>query len=158
MKKNSILFFIMMLLSLPLFGQMHHPMMPANQKMESMIIYHLTEYLELTPEQAEMFFPMWRKHQIKMKGIYDEIAMLGEITTKNAKKDAYSERDFQATFDELQHLEKVILEEKKTFMEELKPVLTPSQRAKLLFFDEEFRRNLRKNLKNIKPKEEGRKE
>ncbi|MCD6235109.1 MAG: periplasmic heavy metal sensor [Candidatus Marinimicrobia bacterium] len=147
MKTSVKTILLIMILSLPLAAQMHHPMMPSNPRMESMMIYHMTEYLELSPEQAETFFPMMRSHQDKMEACYDKIRALCDKTNQEAGSDTYSEKDLETTLSALQNIEKEILEEKENFILELKPVLSPSQRAKLLFFDEEFRKQLRMRLK-----------
>jgi hypothetical protein len=158
MKTYVKIFLLAMILSIPLGAQMHHPMMPSNPRMESMMIYHMTEYLELSPDQAEIFFPMMRTHQDKMETYYDKIRALCDKTSREAKSGTYTEEDLQATLEELQKLEKTILEEKKNFILELKPVLNPSQRAKLLFFDEEFRKQLRMRLKQSEHYNRGRRQ
>ncbi len=158
MKKYFKIILIITILSIPLAGQMHHPMMPSNPRMESMMIYHMTEYLDLSPEQAEQFFPLMRNHQEKTGEYYSKIRELCDKTNKKARSDSYTEKDLQITLNELQRLEKTILEEKKTFIQDLEPVLTPSQRAKLLFFDEEFRKQLRMKLKQSEHYNRGRRQ
>lgn len=158
MKTYVKIFLLVMILSIPLAAQMHHPMMPPDPRMESMMIYHMTEYLELSPDQAEIFFPMLRTHQDKMETYYDKIRALSKKTNQQAKSETYTEKDLQATLEELQNLEKTILKEKENFILELKPVLNPSQRAKLLFFDEEFRKQLRMSLKQSKHNNRGRRQ
>jgi hypothetical protein len=158
MKTYVKIFLLLSILSIPLAAQMHHPMMPSNPRMESMMIYHMTEYLELSPDQAETFFPMMRAHQDKMEAYYEKIRALCDKTNHEAQSKTYTEKDLETTLEELQKLEKAILEEKENFILELKPVLNPSQRAKLLFFDEEFRKQLRMRLKQPEHYNRGRKQ
>ncbi len=156
MKKTPIIVLFLIILSIPLYGQMHQPMMPSNPKMESMMIYHMTEYLDLSPEQAEIFFPKMREHQEKMREHYDKIHELCDKTTSAARKKSFTEKNLQQTLEELRRTEDLIREEREQYIQDLEPVLTPSQRAKLLFFDEEFRKQLRMKLKQSHKNNRGR--
>jgi len=147
MKKIIRLVFLLLFFTISGFAQMHQPMVPSNPQMESLIIYHMTEYLELTPEQAELFFPRMRHHKENMKELFDKIRELSEKTNECCREKQISEDELDTIISEFRIIEKSIREEKERYLDDLKPVLNPSQRAKLIFFEDEFRKELRIKLK-----------
>lgn len=147
MKNSKRISLLLLLFAVTGFAQMHQPMMPSNPQMEGLMIYHMTEYLELTTEQAELFFPRMRNHQENMKTLFDNIRKLSEKTNQCCQERQITEEELDNIISELRIIESSIREEKERYLDDLKPVLSPSQRAKLIFFEDEFRKELRLKLK-----------
>jgi Spy/CpxP family protein refolding chaperone len=156
MKTSKRISLLILLIAAAGFAQMHQPMMPSNPQMEGLMIYHMTDYLELTPEQAEQFFPRMRNHQENMKNLFENIRTLSDKTKQCCRERQISEEELEKIISEYRILENSIREEKERYLEDLKPVLSPSQRAKLIFFEDEFRKELRMKLKQ-QPNTKGRK-
>lgn len=127
------------------------PMRPGSPEMESLMIYHMTEYLDLTPEQAEKFFPLYRDYQKKTIEIHKNIRTLAVKSRKISQNRNFTEKDFENLMTSVVLAEKKLQDQKIEYFNKIEQVLTPAQRAKLLFFEEEFRRQLRSRLKPEEP-------
>ena len=57
------------------------------ERMEMMMVWRLTDDLELTTEQAEKFFPRFRKHREAMDEIRKKERALGKVLKKKLKKE-----------------------------------------------------------------------
>ncbi len=113
---------------------------PAREKVESMKIGFLTERLDLTPEEAKVFWPVYNKYQ-------DEV----EVIRKSRKENLVNAR---MNFDEMndKEVEKVIdneiasrqseLDLMKKYHPQFKQVLPIKKVAKLYKAEEDFKRKL----------------
>ena len=64
-----------------------------SDKMEMMMIWKLTDELDLTPEQAEKFFPRFRKHRNELDEVKKmERALAGEMRQKMGEDEDLSEK------------------------------------------------------------------
>ena len=65
-----------------------------SNKMEIMMVWKLTDELDLTPEQAEKFFPRFRKHRNELDEVKKmERALAGEMRKKMGEDEDLSEKD-----------------------------------------------------------------
>ncbi len=113
---------------------------PAREKVESMKIGFLTERLDLTPEEAKVFWPVYNKY-------HDEV----EVVRKSRKENLVNAR---MNFDEMsdKEVEKVIdneiasrqseLDLMKKYHPQFKQVLPIKKVAKLYKAEEDFKRKL----------------
>ena len=63
-----------------------------SERMESMVIWRLTDHLELSSEQAEKFFPRFREHREEIKQLdNDQIYTLDYEFDKNRLMDMFHE-------------------------------------------------------------------
>jgi len=116
---------------------------------EKVKIYRLTQELDLTTEQAVRFFPKLNDLQ-KIERKFGEEKMriihgLKELLREHASDEKILE--VVAKFEELQK-DKLTRQIEK--MKEIWQILTPVQRAKFLIFQEEFNREIREMIKQIK--------
>ena len=56
------------------------------QRMDNMMIWRLTDKLELTVEQSELFFPQYRKFREDIKKINNEEKKIGDNSGKEEKE------------------------------------------------------------------------
>ena len=54
-----------------------------SERMESMMVWRLTEDLDLSPKQAEKFFPRFRKHRGEMDDIRKQERAIGDEVGDN---------------------------------------------------------------------------
>ncbi len=92
-------------------------------RMEMMMAFKLTEELELTPEQADKFFPRMKVHRENMEKIDGKIRDSMKDIQKKVKDDKeISDNEFNSTFKKMTVLEKQKIDEKNRFMTEMKGI------------------------------------
>ena len=95
--KKTVITRIIILLSGNLFGQPGKSRGPGGQyseRMEMMIVWKLTDELELSEKQAEKFFPIMRSHQQLIKDIRrDEKDLFEPLYTKVKKGKKVSQQE-----------------------------------------------------------------
>lgn len=121
------------------------------ERMENMMIWRLTDQLELKTEQAEVFFPIYRKHMSDLKKINEGQK---EIADK-IKTDVDSNRSFSKTgvrniLIKYNNLEEKKLDQKKQFIKEVENILDPKQVAILGVFKHKMMKEMRKEIRGYK--------
>ena len=119
-----------------------------SERMEMMMTWKLTEELELTPEQADKFFPRMKAHRDNMEKIDDEIRNVVKYLREKVKDEKdISDSEFSMTIQKVSTLEKQKIDEKNRFMTEMKGVLENSQRAKLAMFKDRFVKDMQEQIR-----------
>ena len=97
-------------------------------RMEMYAIWKLTETLNLTEKQAEVFFPKLNTHKDKMKGIQrDRKGNWKDIVDKAKKGDAITDKELQEALNKDRSFDKKIIAEKEKFSNGLSSVLNNDQ-------------------------------
>ena len=97
-------------------------------RMEMYAIWKLTETLNLTEKQAEVFFPKLKTHKDKMKGIQrDRKGNWKEIVDKAKKGGAITDKELQEVLNKDRSFDKKIIAEKEKFSNGLSDVLNNDQ-------------------------------
>jgi hypothetical protein len=119
-----------------------------SERMKMMMTWKLTEELELTPEQADKFFPRMRTHRENLESIDSEIrAAVKGLQDKAKDGKEISDNEFNNTFGKVTSLEMQKIEEKTRFMRELKGILDNTQRAKLTLFKNKFTKDMQEQIR-----------
>ncbi len=119
-----------------------------SERMEMMMTWKLTEELDLTPEQADKFFPRMRAHRENMEKIDDEIRNVVKELQKKVKDDKdISDSEFSSTIQKVSTLEKQKIDEKNRFMLELKGILDNIQRTKMAMFKDKFTKDMQEQIR-----------
>ncbi|MCH7764572.1 MAG: hypothetical protein IIB95_12690 [Candidatus Marinimicrobia bacterium] len=120
---------------------------PRKEKMEMMMMWRLTEDLELTEKQAETFFPKYRTHQEEMEKLRLEgTKSLQEIRELLNEKKSISDKDLDKAMKTFRELELKKTEARVNFVRSLKGTLTSEQRAKLMLAPHKMRQEARRNI------------
>lgn len=127
---------------------------PGHEKMRERIktikIWQLTETVGLTTEQSEKFFPIYNKHQNDHEKLDQErLALLKKLDELSNQTDV-SESEIKKTLDELTMIDNRMIALRKSFLDEISGVLSIKQVAKLLVFEERFKRRLQENIRDIR--------
>ena len=97
-------------------------------RMEMYAIWKLTETLNLTEKQAEVFFPKLNTYKDKMKGIQrDRKGNWKEIVDKAKKGGAITDKELQEVLNKDRSFDKKIIAEKEKFSNGLSDVLNNDQ-------------------------------
>lgn len=116
---------------------------------EKVKIWRITQELDLTTEQAEKFFPRLNElHKIE-KEFHDKrmhvLAQLEDLLAKNA-----AEEEIMKVMNRYDDVYREKSENEIQKLEAMWQVLTPVQRAKYVIFEEEFIREIRDMIREIK--------
>ena len=119
-----------------------------SEKMEMMMVWKLTDELDLSPEQAEKFFPRLRKHRNELDEVKKmERALAGEMRKKMGEDEDLSEKDVKNTVKKATELRKKVVELESEFLLGMDDILSPRQLAHLGMFKQKMMRNIRGELK-----------
>ncbi len=119
-----------------------------SERMEMMITWRLTEELELTPEQADKFFPRMKAHRENMESIEIEIRETVKDIRRNVKDSKeISDSEFNKMFGKVTALEKQKVDEKTRFITELNGILDNTQRVKLTMFKTKFAKEMQEQIR-----------
>jgi len=130
------------------FDESETSMAERREKMETLRIYKMTEFLELTPEQSEKFFPRLKQYEKNVRKMqHQQMQLVREIDQITQNTDTtVTEADVKKFLRAMAQIEKDIIAEKEKFISGLSSILTPSQQLKYMIFDNRFRRHLMKTL------------
>lgn len=118
------------------------------QRMEMMMVWRLTEDLELTPDQADKFFPRFRQHREEMEDLKKMTKALGkEMKEKLRKDEEISKADISSTVNKINDLRKQGIDLETKFLLGMDNLLTPKQMANLGVFKQKMMRELQGELK-----------
>ncbi len=116
---------------------------------EKVRIYKLTEELDLSEEQMTKLFPrlkeMRKNEQEFHKQRIEIVQKLKELLEEKAK-----EQEIIKTLSRLQELQKKRFESQLRELEEVKQILTPEQQARFIIFQEEFEKEIRDLIREVR--------
>jgi hypothetical protein len=113
------------------------------KNIENYRIYKMSEYLELTPQQAETFFPLLRQYEKELKNIKSQE---NELYKQLKNSDNMSKEDLQKAMNKIQNFENSRNSLKQNFMKQSGKTLNPNQVARIPGFENEFRNNLKQQF------------
>lgn len=116
-----------------------------NEKMESRIeskkIAFITQKLDLSPKEAQKFWPIYNEYQSKMKDFRNQNKIdwgAEEIDDNNAN----------AFLEKLINREQKELDIKREYFNNLKTAVSPKKIAQFYILEQKFRQEILKNIKN----------
>jgi hypothetical protein len=119
-----------------------------SERMEMMMTWKLTEELELTPEQADKFFPRMRTHRENLENIDAELKEAAkDVRRKIEDEKEISDSEFNKMFEKVTDLERQKIDEKTRFMSELNGILDNTQRVKLTMFKTKFAKEMQEQIR-----------
>ena len=120
------------------------------KRIETIKIWQLTDEVGLTSEQSERFFPIYNKHQDDHRKLEDEkLSILRDLESLSEKSDV-SDNEIKKTIDQLTEIDSKMIILRKEFLNEVSGVLSIKQVAKLLVFEEQFRRRIQDHIRKIR--------
>ncbi|MEY4937181.1 MAG: hypothetical protein RIS64_3540 [Bacteroidota bacterium] len=143
--KQLLLFLMLFALQFNGLSQTVPPNLRAKAKLgkrlEARRAAFLSERLQLTPEEAQVFFPLFNEYMAKIKGIREQLK-----TDKPAEdlNDVEAEKAIAAQFD----VETRIIDLKKEYYQKFKKVLSAKRIALLYEAQREFKGELLNELQN----------
>ncbi len=123
------------------------------EKVENMIIWRLTEDLDLTTNQAEKFFPRFREHRKSLEELgKQEREMIANIDSEEPSK-----KDVKKMIEEISKLRQNRIELESEFVLNLDDVLAPDQMIRLGVFKQRMMMEIRGEMQDGKGKKKRKK-
>ncbi|NOZ07598.1 MAG: hypothetical protein GXO91_01820 [FCB group bacterium] len=110
--------------------------------------WELTKDLNLTEKQAEVFFPRVNELENNLERIRKEENKLYREMNRMIDENAVQKKRMDEILDQISDLERQKIELIHDHMKNLDDVLTPEQMAKYGVFEQKFKRQMKKKLKN----------
>jgi hypothetical protein len=119
-----------------------------DERLEMMKIWRMTEYLELSAEQAEQFFPLLKEHDRTIKDILDNKLDLEKSFRKKLENDeSLTEGELNDFLDQLFEFDQAVQLERQEYLLRFKDVLNTKQIGKLALFGHVFRDEIREHMR-----------
>jgi Spy/CpxP family protein refolding chaperone len=135
-----------------LLAQPGKPRGPGGQyseRMEMMMIWKLTDHLELTQDQAEKLFPSMRAHQKQVLKIRKEEKELFTPVYKKVKKgEDISKAEANKLLNKVATYEQKRSKARIDFVKDSGDILNPTQQVKLLMFDGQMKQQVRDRMQD----------
>jgi hypothetical protein len=116
---------------------------------EKIRIWRLTQELDLTTEQTAMLFPKLNELR-KIEKTYNEQKRQILIELKDLLDRKASDEELTQVLSRYQTMNRKKVEVQIAKMVEIKNILTPVQQARYLIFEDEFSREIREMIKEVK--------
>ncbi len=144
---KKLIFFLLPLFVL--FGQVRSGEKDPREIIEKLRIYKLTEILDLTEEQTTKLFPRLKEMRKTEQEFHRQrtelIKQMKDLITNNAR-----EQELLKILNRYQELQKKRMITQTEEIENLRKILTPVQQAKFLIFQEDFEREIRELIREVK--------
>lgn len=127
---------------------------PRSERRESMVIWRLTEDLDLSSEQAEKFFPRFREHREQLDEIgKDERKSLMDVRFKIRDEEELSKSEMERTIKKVSALRKDRVDLETKFILGMDDILTPNQMVKLSVFKQRLMKEMQSEMRDRKGKD-----
>jgi hypothetical protein len=158
MKRYYLVAIIIALLSVSAFSQVKRKQEMKEEDphklIEAIKIWKISEFLELDEEQMIAFFPKLKKIEKHRRESYKQRReMLGKMKKQLDKRQ--SDEAIKKTIDDVMAFDKQTKEREQELREEIMSVLSVTQQAKLLIFEERFEREIRDIIKEMRKERMG---
>ena len=120
-------------------------------RVENMVIWRLSEDLNLTTQQAEKFFPRFRDHRKEMDKIKDEERKVYEsILEKSGMDDKVTSSDAKKIINTISKLQIKRIDLQSNFITEMDGILDPGQMVKFAAFKHRLASDMRSEMRGKK--------
>ncbi len=150
MKKIKLLFTALFCLILSIGVSQPGPPQDKKEQIEAMKVAFITRKLELTPEEAKVFWPIYDQHQNEIQTLRDNRRKAERQARETI--DTMSEKDIENVVDGEIVFRQAELDILKKYNPQYKKVLPMKKVAKLYKAEEDFKREL---LHKIQQKQTG---
>ena len=154
---NKTVIIIIILMCSNLFAQPGKSKGPGGQyseRMEMMLMWKLTDELELTEDQAETFFPLMRSHQKEVMELRRQEKVLFEPMYEKMKRNGkINQSEVNSLLKEIAKMDDNKTKQRVKFIEKSSEVLEPSQQLRLLMFEPKIKSQVQRDMRErFKPK------
>ena len=127
--------------------EMGHDDGERRQRMESMMIWRLTEELDLTTKQAEKFFPRFREHRKILDEIREQEGEIGKTLRGKLKDESLNKSEVTIAVKKITSLRKKQADVEEKFILGMDDLLDVVQMTKLGMFKQKMMREMGGEMK-----------
>ena len=118
------------------------------KEMESMMIWKLTSELDLEVDQAEKFFPRFRKHLKEVEVLRKKDRLIAKSIRKDISQNKrFNQSEVVKMIKESSSFRKKMADKEEDFFIKSGDILNPEQQAKLGIFKHKMMRELKSGMK-----------
>ena len=129
-------------------GKARGPGGQYQNRMETMMVWKLTDYLNLSEQQAEKLFPRMRRHRVIMGDLHtEEKDLFDSYLSKIKKEEKISQSDVNAMLKKMESLEQKKSTNRIDFIRSTKDILDPEQQIMFMSFEPYMKQEAQKGMK-----------
>ncbi len=119
----------------------------GRENIEIMKKWKLTEYLNLTEDQAEKFFPRLNELENQLKEIAEKRQEFNKILNDMADGNDANNKEMNKIINQIYDLEVEKLKIRKDHYKNIDDILTIEQKAKYLVFEKKFKKRMKNQFR-----------
>jgi hypothetical protein len=150
MRPKYLLYLFVTLITINSFGQTEIKQQKREQ-IKSLKIAYITTELNLTPEEATKFWPLFNAFEDKQRELRKQ-KLNSYLDKANETNDKLTEKEATALLNQIESTEDEIFQLRKKFINSLKGILPATKILKLKKAEEEFSRKLLQQYRNKRDK------
>jgi Spy/CpxP family protein refolding chaperone len=139
-KISTLLFLFVSLVSFAQPGKIREKMQQKKEQVKSMKIAFITTELNLTPDEAAKFWPLFNEFEEKQREIRQE--KIKNYIDRAQSSEKLSEKEALALLNQMESAEEELHQLRKKFIVNLKGILPASKILKLKKAEEQFSKKL----------------
>ena len=129
-------------------GKARGPGGQYQNRMETMMVWKLTDYLNLSEQQAEKLFPRMRRHRLRMGDLHaEEKDLFDSYLSKIKKEEKISQSDVNAMLKKMESLQQKKSTNQIDFIRSTKDILDPEQQIMFMSFEPYMKQEAQKGMK-----------
>ena len=129
-------------------GKARGPGGQYQNRMETMMVWKLTDYLNLSEQQAEKLFPRMRRHRVRMGDLHaEEKDLFDSYLSKIKKEEKISQSDVNTMLKKMESLEQKKSTNRIDFIRSTKDILDPEQQIMFMSFEPYMKQEAQKGMK-----------
>ena len=129
-------------------GKARGPGGQYQNRMETMMVWKLTDYLNLSEQQAEKLFPRMRRHRVRMGDLHtEEKDLFDSYLSKIKKEENISQSDVNTMLKKMENLDQKKSTNRIDFIRSIKDILDPEQQIMFMSFEPYMKQEAQKGMK-----------
>ncbi|MCF8254486.1 MAG: hypothetical protein K9H61_13710 [Bacteroidia bacterium] len=145
MRKRWVLFSILSFVFMGVTIAQPRGMEEKREKIESMKVGFITQKLNLTTEEAQKFWPVYNRYNDELEKSRKQFR--GKVLEERKNVDNMTEKEAEKALEDMLAYRASEVELTRKYTEEFKKVLPAQKVVKLFIAEQEFKRELLKQLK-----------
>jgi hypothetical protein len=147
--KNNILTLLFVLISASFFGQDRH-FEEKRDKIKSLKIAFITTELELKPDEASRFWPIYNAHEFSLFELKKQKMKFFFKHKESNNFSELSDKEASLLLSKMESNEEEMFKLQKKLISDLKGVISPIKILKLLKSEDDFNKKLLQQFRNKK--------
>jgi hypothetical protein len=150
MKIKKLLLLLIVFISVNSFGQDGSLIRKKREQIKSLKVAFITEELELTPDEASKFWPLYNSYEEQQKQIKKEKikGYMDRMDSDSVNK--LSEKEAATMLAQMESSEEELFQVRRKFVTSLKAVISPIKILKLKKAEENFNKRLLQQYRDKK--------